>query len=73
MGKNGGTGLSKKCFKMCVKPFNNAFLDDRHWVFQNNSTPGHKTNITQGNILSFNVTEHCLSGNSDLNPLEYKQ
>ncbi len=59
-----------------VEPLNETLFDGEHWVFQQDSAPGHGAHATQDwlerNVPDFIRKEEWLSGSPDLNPLDYK-
>lgn len=59
-----------------VKPLNSTLFNNQHWVFQQDSAPGHKAKTTQAwlknNVPEFICAEDWPSGSPDLNPLDYK-
>lgn len=59
-----------------VKPLNDTLFRGKHWIFQQDSAPAHKSKLAQ-NWLQKNVPEFIAhmdwpSGSPDLNPLDYQ-
>jgi hypothetical protein len=58
-----------------VKPLSDSLFEGIDWVFQQDSTPGHKAKIIQewlkNNVPNFIKASNWPSASPDLNPLDY--
>lgn len=74
--KTSAAVYQKTVLEQVVKPLSTTIFQNQHWVFQQDSAPGHKARTTQAwlrnNVPEFISAEDWPSGSPDLNPLDYK-
>ena len=69
------TKVYLEVLKSVVIPWCNQIASDRPWVYQQDSTPAHKSKETQAwlqkECYDFVPFSHCRPSSPDLNPLDY--
>jgi len=74
--KTGGKVYQEDVLQGVVKPLNTTVFNGQKWVFQQDSAPAHKAEMTQEwlrrNVPDFISDKDWPSGSPDLNPLAYK-